>query len=359
MKTKDGFKILLLPHLLSALLFSGQLFAQKPTTCASVGQRSNSNGGAGSCPNASGTAYAANFAGTAYATVPAQAKTGNFQLSYAGSNPSLLPYAITSVWLTSTGTVQQSVSFGPAGVPTVSAGNTLVNYCFYGINLPTAGTLSLQLTDPQTGIAWGICSYDASCNSNCTVVANPSILLPVTFTSFAAAPGPGASVHLQWTTAQEMNNKGFDIQRSDLDSAFTTIGFVPAADPGGNSAVQTAYEFTDLALGDITRASYRLRQIDLDGNYTYSSIVTVGIKTHPSGIRAYSTGGILNISIPASGSPATDVTVYDTQGRIMRQERIAGPGDFKISGLPGQSVYFVVAVPGNGAKRTSTEVYIW
>jgi hypothetical protein len=341
------------------LLFSGHLFAQIPNTCAGISHRANSNGGANSCPNVSGTAYASNFVGTAYATVPASSKTGDLQFSYAGANPSLLPLAITNVWLTTTGTVLQSTAFGPAGVPTVSGGNTLVNYCFYGSNLPTAGTLSFQLTDPQTGIVRGICSYDASCNTSCTVVANPSVL-PVIFTYFEAVQGQGTSVRLKWVTAQEQNNKGFDIQRSVTNNAFTSIAFVPTANPRGNSSVQTEYEFTDLTVPEVAEVTYRLRQIDLDGNAVYSSVITVGINYNPTGIRAYSSGGILNISIPASsGSPGAEVTVFDTQGKKIRRERIATAGDFRISSLPGQSVYFIVVVPNNGGKRTSAEVYIW
>src|SRR5258705_5935606 len=139
------------------------VLAQYPASCAGVGSRANSNGQASSCPNAGG-AMASNFTATSYATVPASSKTGNLQLSYAGANASLTPYAITKVWLTTTGSAIQTVAFGPASPPTVSAGNTLVNYCFYGANLATVDTLSFQLTNPQTGVVWGICSYDASCN---------------------------------------------------------------------------------------------------------------------------------------------------------------------------------------------------
>jgi hypothetical protein len=144
-----------------------------------------------------------------------------------------------------------------------------------------------------------------------------------------------------------------------MDSAFTTIGFVPTANPDGNSALPTGYEYLDLAVADITKASYRIRQMDFDGKSVYSSIVSVMINNSTSGIRVYTTGSLLGISIPASpGSPGANLMVYDTQGRTIRQQQIPASGDFKISGLPHQSLYFVVVVPNNGTKRTSTEVYI-
>src|SRR5579859_6429115 len=177
--------------LVIVLALCGHLKGQSPTSCASVGSRANSNGQATSCPNVSGTLYATNFVGTAYATVPASSKTGNLQLNYIGSNPTLAPFAITRVWITSGGTSLTSVAFDPAAIPAVSGGNTQVNYCFYGANLPTIGTLSLELTNPQTGTVWGICSYDASCNSNCALVATPGAL-PVNFTSFTAVAAGNA-----------------------------------------------------------------------------------------------------------------------------------------------------------------------
>src|ERR1700743_3395987 len=97
---------------------------QIPATCAALSQRSNSNGGANSCPNVSGTAYASNFAGTIYATVPVLAKTGNLHFTYSGANSGLLPLAITAVWLTNGSLTLQSISFGPAGVPVISGSTT-------------------------------------------------------------------------------------------------------------------------------------------------------------------------------------------------------------------------------------------
>ena len=247
--------------------------AQYPTSCASVGSRANSNGQATSCPN-NGGAMASNFTSTAYASVPTASKTGNLTLTYAGSNLTLTPYAITRVWLTNSGTTLTSVQFGPTSSPTVSGGNTQVSYCFYGANLATIGTLSLQLTNPQTGVVAGICSYDASCNSNCTVVANPATIpLPVSFAWFKVQEATATSVRLGWATGQEQNNKGFEIQRSSGDSNFRTIGFVPSSRPGGNSSNSTEYSFTD-NYPPAGQTQYRLRQIDLDNKYIYSSVVT-------------------------------------------------------------------------------------
>jgi len=337
---------------------SGSAKAQYPTSCAGVGSRANSNGQANNCPNVSGTPYASNFTGTSYATVPATAKTGNFQLSYTGANASLTPFAITKVWLTTTGSAVQTVTFGPAGVPTVSGGNTLVNYCFYGINLPSAGTLSIQLTNPQTGVVARICSFDASCNSNCVVIANPTTL-PVTFTWFKILEAEDAMVKLAWETAREQNNKGFDIERQGKDGSFTSIGFVPSANAGGNSSNKTDYTFVDNNIPSGEEVRYRLRQEDLDGKYDYSSIATALINSTSSQPLIYASSRRVVISFP-SPDPARrwDVLVYDTGGRLVRRMQVPGAGKAFIDGLPTGNLYHISLNDTQGARKAVRTVFI-
>lgn len=352
--TVYGFRLVALVWLVSTTFFE-EVIAQYPTSCTGVSQRANSNGGAGSCPNVSGTLYAANFLGTSYATVPATAKTGNLQLQYSGSNPGLLPYAITKVWLTSGGTTIQSVSFGPAGVPAVSGGNTQVNYCFYGTNLPTAGTLSLQMTNPQTGVVWGVCSYDAGCNSNCVVVSNPAAL-PVHFASFSATAGEGG-VDLKWTTAQEQNNKGFAIERSGDDGQFVQVGYVGSRNVGGNSDVTSSYSYLDKGVNGVERVSYRIRQEDLDGKFEYSSVVYVSV---PRGVgNVFVAGRVLNVVLPGGpGFVACDILVFDSQGRLLKKVYITQSGTTAIGGLPGGSVYYVTVRTGGGEMKMGRVVYM-
>lgn len=331
------------PYLaLWAALLVPRLFihAQSPTSCATIGSRANSNGQATSCPGASGTPYALNFTGTSYATPPsASSKTGNLTLTYSGINLTLTPYAITRIWLTNSGTSLQSITFGPASIPSVSGGNTQVSYCFYGSNMPTIGTVSLEMTNPQTGQVWGICSYDASCNANCSLVSTP-VTLPITFGYFRATAGAGV-VKLDWATEQEQNNKGFMIERSAGDSVFSAIGFVPSAHTQGIANVPTTYTFTDHTPLTAEVVTYRLHQQDLDGNSSYSSVVSVRT-TSGSSIRFFSQGAAVVIQIPASGpSHPYDVYVYDTQGKLLRNSHAASGTISRIDGLSLHRLYFI------------------
>jgi len=357
---KVSFKIVsgrLVPAILLLVLVGG-VKGQYPTSCATIGSRANSNGQANSCPNFSGTGtgMASNFSGTSYATVPAPSKTGNLEFDYAGANPSLTPYAVTRVWLTSGTTAIQTVQFGPASPPVVVGGNTAVSYCFYGANLASVGTLSFELTNPQTGVVWGICSFDASCNSNCALVANPAAL-PVVYMDFTVKAAANA-VQLDWTTAQEENNRGFTIERSAGDSLFSAIGFVATTNTNGNSQLPTRYGFTDKALPGAAEAWYRLRQEDMDGKLNYSSIRVVHLT--PGGeVKINAAGNALKISIPSSGVTKTyGIEVYDPQGRLLQRKQVTGGSEYTIAGLAVDAVYYVSVKDGAGRKVAVRSVYI-
>lgn len=83
------------------------------------------------------------------------------------------------------------------------------------------------------------------------------------------------SVLLNWSTSDELNNKGFDVERSTNSQDFSAIGFVKGTGTTGN---KSNYNFTDgnkFLSGNIY---YRLKQIDLNGNYRYSKIIQVNIQ---------------------------------------------------------------------------------
>jgi hypothetical protein len=96
--------------------------------------------------------------------------------------------------------------------------------------------------------------------------------VPVELTSFTASR-QGSFVILNWSTATEQNNSGFDIERrNNTDQTdWVKIGFVKGS---GTSTVTKLYSYTDRITGykDLT---YRLKQIDFDGGYKYSNEVEI------------------------------------------------------------------------------------
>lgn len=96
--------------------------------------------------------------------------------------------------------------------------------------------------------------------------------LPVELSSFNVV-SQNLQVTLNWSTATELNNSGFEIQRSFSNSEFVTIGFVRGF---GTTTVQQDYTFSDKNLS-AGKYSYRLKQIDYSGQYEYSNEIEVDV----------------------------------------------------------------------------------
>jgi predicted GH43/DUF377 family glycosyl hydrolase len=98
--------------------------------------------------------------------------------------------------------------------------------------------------------------------------------VPVELTSFTAS-ALGNEVALNWTTATELNNYGFEIQRKALGREFATVAFVKGQ---GTTTQQNQYSFLDKNL-DEGKYFYRLKQMDYGGQFSYSQIVEVDVRT--------------------------------------------------------------------------------
>jgi hypothetical protein len=116
--------------------------------------------------------------------------------------------------------------------------------------------------------------------------APANIVLPVKFLSFSGLRR-GTDALLNWSTSEDPDNREFSVERStDQNSVWQQVGVV--------SVNNTTYEFED---HNIPQANvfYRLKQIDRDGRYTYSSVVALG-KPSENGVVLYQ-----NIPNPATG----------------------------------------------------------
>jgi len=96
--------------------------------------------------------------------------------------------------------------------------------------------------------------------------------VPVEFSSFEANVD-GSSIKLIWSTATELNNKGFEIQMSEDNLNFKKIGFVPGY---GTSAEKHGYSYDVAGLKE-GKYYFRLVQIDFDGTVSYSKVNDVDL----------------------------------------------------------------------------------
>ncbi len=96
-------------------------------------------------------------------------------------------------------------------------------------------------------------------------------VIPVELTSFTAK-AVNDNVELIWNTATESNNQGFEIQRSK-GGEFEAVGYVPGF---GTTTEHKSYTFTDKNV-KVGKYTYRLKQIDYDGQYVFSNTVEVEV----------------------------------------------------------------------------------
>ena len=157
--------------------------------------------------------------------------------------------------------------------------------------------------------------------------------VPVELTSFSASVAKGA-VNLSWKTATEVNNMGFNVERSANKSDWTKIAFVQ----GNQTSTSTiAYSYVDKSVSNAGKYYYRLKQIDNDGSFKYSSIVEADVNS-PSVFalnqnypNPFNPSTIISYSLPVASN--VKLIVYNAIGQPVRvlENRFKNAGSYNIS----------------------------
>ena len=181
--------------------------------------------------------------------------------------------------------------------------------------------------------------------------------VPVELTSFTAT-AQNDFVELNWTTATEINNQGFEVQRSTTNSEFVTVGFVEG---NGTTTEEHHYSFKDKDVSGFLR--YRLKQVDFDGSYEYSDIVEVEVLGNVSYELAQNYPNpfnpVTNISYTLPTESQVKLSIYNPLGElvetIVNEKQDAGKYDavWNAGNHPsGVYIYTLDAVSLNGSKQT-------
>lgn len=173
--------------------------------------------------------------------------------------------------------------------------------------------------------------------------------LPVDFAVFSAREVEN-DVQLDWITGREIDNSHFEVETSTDGQSWERIGTVAGS---GTSDRPNAYRFVDNspALG---QNLYRIKQVDFDGSFDYSSIATVTIDGRTEVAAAVFPNPITTnsptLSLSGDWAEQTDALLYDTQGRIVArfQGLTAGSQTIDLPELPA-GVYQLIV--GSGAQR--------
>ncbi len=147
-------------------------------------------------------------------------------------------------------------------------------------------------------------------------VNNP---LPVKLISFNGT-AKNADALLLWSTANETNNKGFEVERSIDGKNFTRIDFVKGAI---NSNVTQKYSYTDREVfANSKTVYYRLKQVDMDGKFEYTKTITINSeKANNTNIVVYPNpiNDVLNIEMESFTNTSAKLVITDLAGKKVKE----------------------------------------
>ena len=208
---------------------------------------------------------------------------------------------------------------------------------------------SVFFTDPTTGMVAG---------DNGTVLKTTNGGVPVELTAFSALPAADGGVALQWRTASEEGNFGFEVQRRG-DGDWEILGFVAGA---GDSRKERSYRYADVSPPAGMPLQYRLRQIDLDGSWEFSPVLSldglaplprIALSAAPNPARQSST---IHVRLPDAAS--LSLAIYSVDGRrvgVLHEGRLAaGTHAFRWNAAALPAGTYLATLDGSGIHERFT-----
>jgi len=220
--------------------------------------------------------------------------SGNYQIPFISSSKIAVPVKVNIATTSSSGTIK--VSNIDAYFPSYKNINSInrdwiVDFSGYS-SLPS-GTITLNWLSTDYPSGWGnfvLEYYNGNWIQNTSAVVSSSVatfpinsfvtnkewtifntigVLPITLLNFEVHSINNSYIKSLWITASEINNRGFIIEKSLDASNWDSIGWVNGS---GNSSQLISYSYDDHNVSPNTIYYYRLKQIDFDGNFSYSNI---------------------------------------------------------------------------------------
>lgn len=205
----------------------------------------------------------------------------------------------------------------------------------------------IEITGYNNGTSMGVVLDDVELSSL------NALTMPVKWVSFSAELRNGQA-SLQWKTSAEWNNKYFVIERAGGNNQFDSIGVVVPQSSGD-------YSFADVRMKDGINY-YRIRQVDIDGQYQYSKVVSVKYGQSLGGMKVYPTvaNNSINVNLTSHSATQAVLTVVDINGAIVNKSvRNFGTGinqqSVDVSGL--KSGMYYVRIQNNDQSVLYTQAF--
>lgn len=187
-------------------------------------------------------------------------------------------------------------------------------------------------------------------------------ILPVELTSFTGRY-VNKNICLNWTTATEISNYGFDVERSKDNLSWEKIAFIKG---GGNCNAPRNYSYTDgTALN--SRCCYRLKQIDTDGKYQYSNSIEVSNALIQNAITLYQNypnpfNPFTNIGFNLPSATKVTIRVFNSIGaevaKIIDGMLPAGYNEVRFDASKLASGYYIYSIEAAGCRKNMKMVLL-
>lgn len=206
-----------------------------------------------------------------------------------------------------------------------------------------------------TGATFNVSNYSASVTLNpgeyYVYVNNQAALtVPVRWLDFTAQAENGGAVLLNFTTTNEMTNDHYDIERSTDGINFTHIGSVNAIRGAANS---TAYNYSDIT-APTGKVYYRIKQVDVNGQYTFSKVVALTINNGSGLWHTYFTGNSVKVVIQADMNKV-NIVLRDALGKVLTQQSASKVTNGQVIEIPTNSYskgLYLISVSSEIGSRT-------
>lgn len=159
-------------------------------------------------------------------------------------------------------------------------------------------------------------------------------------------------VAVSWATATELNNDYFEVERVLPNGETTIIGRMDAA---GTADSERNYSMMDPTAPQ-GQLKYRIKQVDFDGGYSYSSFVEVVNVQEESLVYPNPTNGTLFIALPAADVGKVEVTVRDLTGRTVFTTSSEGESIIELSIEDQPTGWYLAETISSSGTRSETRV---
>ncbi len=156
-------------------------------------------------------------------------------------------------------------------------------------------------------------AYNDTGRNRLAKVYGASVPLPVRYAYLNATCEEDATI-ISWATTSEQNSQRFDIEKNNGDG-WNVIGSLPAA---GFSGISVPYKYKD---NDKGNGVYRLKQIDQDGRFTYSTIISSKCNDNIDQLSVYPNPAkdIIKVILTSPLKGKAELRIMDQTGRIVQQ----------------------------------------